>query len=457
MTGEAAGQAWSPYVPTAERPWTLALAAHLHRRAGFGASWKELERSLAEGPARSVDRILRPEGDIEAFHREHDAREGAVGDSGSSEGIRAWWLRRMLETPFPLLETMALFWHDHFGIGVRRVGSSRMMARHVQLLRRHALGPLDELLAAVFEDPGFLVGLGAAANRRARPSDHLARVILQEHTVGAGVFSTRDVSEAARAFSGWFVLRGELREVERERDPETKTLLGKRGPFGSRDVARILAEHDATPRRIVRKLYRRFVSEVDEPSDEMLAPLVEELSKTHAIGAVVERILRSNRFFSPAACRARVKGPVELAVGLARSLEGIVSTTQLGRDLAALGQDLYAPPTVRGWAGGRAWIDGHTIVGRWNLVEALLRGDAPYGDALDPLRVARSYGRESEEEAATFLLDLLLACDRGRDGPMREELPGELRAARSGAPGDPGARLRALAAAITSLPEFQLA
>jgi len=163
-------------------------------------------------------------------------------------------------------------------------------------------------------------------------------------------------------------------------------------------------------------------------------------------------MLRSNLFFSPAAYRRRIKGPVEFALGVVKGLEGAVSTTQLGQDLAALGQNLYHPPTVKGWPGGRHWINRSTLIGRSNLALALLSGSKePYGDKLNPLPVATRYGYSTPESAGRFLLDLLLQGDLEAD--VRETLLESL----SPAAADPSQRLRRFAHTVVTLPEFQLA
>ena len=105
---------WAPYEPDAGRPWNLRLAGHLYRRAGFGATWGQLQQALADGPQRTVDRLLRPEADTDAFNQGFDEYDAAAARSGSADGLRAWWLRRMIHTPHPLLEKMTLFWHHHF-------------------------------------------------------------------------------------------------------------------------------------------------------------------------------------------------------------------------------------------------------------------------------------------------------------------------------------------------------
>ncbi|HID76267.1 MAG TPA: DUF1800 family protein, partial [Planctomycetaceae bacterium] len=311
-----------------------------------------------------------------------------------------------------------------------------------------------QLAATIEENFGIHVDrylvVGAEANRKAMPNDQLARHLLERLTVGPGHFRGEDVREAARALTGWFVLRGRLRFIAREHDPGVKTILGQQGRWGRDDVVRIVLKPPAAARLLVRKLYRWFVSEADEPDDTLLEPLVERLAHSYDVRWVVETILRSNWFFSPMAYRRRGKSPVEFALGIVRGLEGMVGTVELGAQLAALGQDLCRPPTLDGWQGGRWWLNSATMIGRGRLAAALLSDEEPYSGRLDPLAVARSYGHHGREAAVKFLIDLFLQQDL--DG-----LAGPQVAAGGPADADPAAGVRRAAHRIFTLPEFQLA
>jgi len=448
------GWAWAPYQPDAARPWNLRWAGHLLRRAGFGADWARLQQALADGPQRTVDKLLRPEADVAAFNRAYDEHETAAIDpgSGSSEGLCQWWLRRMILSPQPLLEKMTLFWHHHFGTSNFRVADGPLMQRHVQLLRRHALGRYSKLLGEIARDPATLLSLEADANRRAMPSDRLARALLEHFSVGPGEFTEEDVRQAARAFTGWLVLRRQLRYVEREFDPGTKKILGREGPWKGEDVVRIVLERPAAARLVVRKLYRWLIAETEDPPPAWIDPLARPFSKDYDVARLVETMLRSNAMFSPAAYRRRIKSPVEYALGIIVALEGLSPTAPLAHDLAELGQRLGHPPTVHGWPGGRAWINPFTMARRASLASALLAESGPYAGKLDPAAVARKHGASPPQDAARLLVDLLLQGDLD---------PAVLQAALKDAAG-PGAaqaapgRLRALVHHVVTLPEFHL-
>jgi uncharacterized protein (DUF1800 family) len=366
--------------------------------------------------------------------------------------LRAWWLRRMIETPHPLQEKMTLFWHGHFSTNGGALKQPRLMREHVQLLRHHALGSFAPLLQALARDPALLQWLGADANRKAAPNENFVGPLLETFTLGSGQFSDDDVHEAARAFTGWFVLRDRLRYIPREHDEGTKQILGQTGEFTGEDVIRIVLEQPATPRTLVRELYRWLICETQEPSDDLIAPLAESFAADYDISTVLEMILRSNLFFSSHAYRQRIKNPVEFAVGIVHALEGMVSTTALAEDVAGLGQDLCHPPTVQGWPGGRHWIDSVTLTRRHNLASALLQGGDPYGNKLDPWAVAQRHGCADAASAAQFLLELFLQDDLDPD--VHEIL---LRNVQEDASTDKAAALDRLAQAAVTLPEYHLA
>lgn len=426
--------AWAPYEPDEQGPWTPALVGHLWRRAAFGVNWSELRQALHDGPQETVSRMMQGGSGQAAQDADYDAIEASVTNGDS---LRAWWLRRMIESRHPLREKMTLFWRSHFGLSVGPVGDAQLLASHIRLLRRHALGSYRQMLYEVTRDPAVYLGWHAQASRKAAPNVNFARQLLEQLTMGPGSFDEQDLTEAARALTGWFVLRGQLRFFQREHDAGPKTVLGRRGAWQRDDVLAIALEQPATPLRLATKLYRWFVSEEDQPREELLRPLADMLAGEYDVGQVVERILRSNLFFSPVAYRQRVKSPVEFAIGIVHALEGLVSTTHLAGHLARIGQDLHRPPTAYGWPGGRHWLNPAVMIGRTNLAAQLLSTKEPYDGKLNPADVAAENDAPQGPKRREWFVDLLLQGDVSSqlrawldatfpDGPQNDQATREL-------------------------------
>lgn len=447
--------AWARFTPDARHPWTLALAGHLYRRAAFGANWDQLQRALTDGPQRTIDILVKPLADVAAFNRADDQYDIAAAGSDSADNLRAWWLRRMIHTPHPLLEKMTLFWHNYFAVSNVRVKNGALMQQHIALLREQALGSFRSLLKGISQDPAVLLSVDSAANRKAIPNKNFARVLFEEYTLGAGNYTEQDISESARAFTGGFILRGTLQSIPREHDDGRKSILGQQGNFAGDDVVRIVLDHPATPRRIVRKLYEWLLSETEPPEEALVEPLAQSFGQDYDVTKLVEAILRSNLFFSPMAYRQRIKSPVEYALGIVHGLEGMVSTTQLAQDLAGLGQNLYHPATIKGWKGGPHWINTASLAGRHNLAVALLQGSGAYGQALNPRKVAQGHQYSTVPSATQFLLDLFVQNDLPKS--VRDKLLEGLSETQSGVKTDPDSIVRQSVLSIVTLVEYHLA
>jgi hypothetical protein len=455
-------RAWEPYEPGAGDPWDLARVAHLHRRAGFAAPWAILQRDLRDGPERSVERLL--DGEPTTSDGRSAAESDALFDSMAAElapsaaltRLQGIWLYRMIFTAWPLRERMTLFWHNHFATSNTKVNNPALMQRQNDLLRANALGRFPALLTAIGRDPAMLIWLDSTANRKAHPNENYAREVMELFTLGRGHYTERDIQEAARAFTGWFVQGGRFREIAAQHDGGAKTILGRTGPFDGDDVPTILVEQPACTEFVCTKLVRAFVTEIDPVTPELVGPLAEEFRASgHDVRVPLGTILRSALFYDPAIRRRRVKSPVEQAIGTLRSLEIVRPTVQanaLAEACVRMGQSLYAPPSVAGWEGGPAWASSTTMLNRTNLILALLSDDdAGLGRRFDPAALARRHGAGTPEQGARFLIDLLV--QDGLDADVRSRVVAAA-VAKSG--DNLKAALREAAILVGTAPEYQL-
>ena len=372
---------WKPYRPSSSAPWDLKRAVHLHRRVVFGASWDEVQRDLDEGPQRAVTRLFdgtcRIGGVPEQFENLAQTIGSSAVDSGSPEWLKAWWLYRCLFSPRPLEERLTLMWHNHFATSNLKVNSLLLMKQQNDTLRKHSSSSFVELLRAMSHDPALLQWLDAPSNKAGMPNENLARELMELFTLGIGNYSEQDVKEGARALTGWTVRQGKFQAIEANHDKEPKTILNQSGNWNGDDFVRILLEQKSCPRRIAWRLTNEFCGE-NVVSDQALDELAEGLRKRDLdFRWGVETILRSRLFFSDENIQSRVTDPVSFLLIPLRGLEcwrSPPSTLVLAGWLARMGQDLFYPPNVGGWTGGRTSLSSRTVIARANYATAIATG-----------------------------------------------------------------------------------
>jgi hypothetical protein len=256
---------WAPYVPTEDAPWNLRRVVHLHRSAGFAATWGEIQRDLKDGPQASVDRVLTgkaaTDGVPEGFHKTAELLGEAAAPSGDPARLKAWWIYRMLFGPDPLTERLVLLWHNHFATSNLKVENLAFMRRQNELFRKLGRGPFGELLSAVVHDPAMLVWLDAPSNRKGHPNENLARELMELFSMGVGHYTEVDVKEAARALTGWSVDEESFLEIPARHDAGEKTILGHKGPWKGDDLVRMVLVHPATSHRLAWRICELFLGE----------------------------------------------------------------------------------------------------------------------------------------------------------------------------------------------------
>jgi uncharacterized protein (DUF1800 family) len=412
---------WSAYRPRETAPWNLRRVVHLHRCAGFGAPWSVLERDLRDGASVSVERLLhgRSHEGIPPDRFEHisSMASGAAIATNDAGRLKAWWIYRMLCGPDPLGERLTLMWHNHFATSNAKVAELSLMRRQNELFRRQARGRFADLLQAAVRDPALLIWLDAPTNQKEHPNENLARELIELFTLGIGHYSETDVKQAARALTGWTVKNNAFTENAEAHDGGEKLILGQQGNWSGPDLVRILLEHPATPLRLAWRLCDTFLGE-ESVSAADIAALADGLRQRHLdIAWGIETIIRSEAFFAEANLGRRVLSPVEYVVGAVRSLElddPPPSTLALAEEIALMGQDLFYPPNVGGWAGGRRWLDPRALVRRANFAAALIDGRIPGRDQpFDPVAFAARHGRAHDSaDGIGFLAEVVLGARR---------------------------------------------
>ena len=416
LTAGAVAAADHALDPIADQDWDRAAAAHLLERAGFGGTPQDIDRLAALGLRGAVRYLVHFDGapadrmppfehsgifdsGLDPFPPSRPATTKQAEETGTALGIEVrtggnrplqpivnqffywlrasmletdrvaqWWAERMLVTPRPLQEKMALFWHGHFATSEEKVRDYRKMLQQLELFQRQGLGDFGTLLVGVAQDPAMLAFLDAGVNVKGSPNENFAREIMELFTMGVGHYSEHDIREAARAFTGWNFVGTAFQFDPDKHDGGEKVFLGERGHFdGVAIIDRILAQ-PATAEFIAAKLYRYFVRDDLDPA--LAAALGERLrSVDYALTPFLEQLFLSRDFYAEASRGTRIKGPVEFVISTYRKLglTNLPGAPDFNVITAALGQRLMHPPTVAGWSLGRTWITPSLLIERGNF------------------------------------------------------------------------------------------
>jgi uncharacterized protein (DUF1800 family) len=388
--------------PLSRRAWNFKTAAHLVNRAGFGGPPAEIEKIQAMGLEGAVSHFVdfdkipdntpdplwaKPDPKrAETFlamrraaeeERRQKLREVQRTERERMIELRGWWLRRMAEGPRPLQEKMVLFWHGHFATSVDKVREAYLMWRQNELFRRLAVGNWREMLVEVAKDPAMLVWLDQAQSRKEHPNENFAREVMELFALGEGHYTEKDIAEAARALTGWSYERLSQKFVERPftHDRGQKTIFGKTGEFDGEDFLEMVVQQPQAARFITAKIWGFFAGEM--PSEDLTAGLAAVFRKgDNTFKPVLRAMFMSEEFHAPSLIRNQVKSPVQWLVGSVRMLERELPPPAICFSLTRnLGQDLFAPPNVKGWDGGLSWITTNNLLARYNEAAALVKGD----------------------------------------------------------------------------------
>jgi uncharacterized protein (DUF1800 family) len=477
--------AYGGLTPLPESAWDYAKARHLLYRAGFGGTPEEVERLHAMGLHRAVEYLVRyqkiAEPDVpftaraperpEPYERKLSAAEQnkltqrrQAREAEQLQGIRNWWLRRMAESPRPLEEKLTLFWHGHFASEYQTIENSYLMFRQQQMFRAHANGNFGALLRGLMHDPTMLRYLNNDTNVKGHANENLAREIMELFAMGLDQgYTEKDIREAARALTGYTFdyPSGEFRFVAARRDDGPKTIFGKTGNYTGDDLVDLILQQPATPRFIARKLFTFFAYEnPDSQTVDHLAGVLR--ANNYEIAPMLENLFLSQEFYGSRAMGTQIKGPVQLVIGAVREL-GLkeVNYTALSQSTRMMGQDLLQPPNVKGWDGGRTWVNANRIFLRYNAVADLLEGTRRGGErpSVDVVVLLAGKKLQTTTEVVDYLTRCCLAAPPGPAkrqtlidylGPLPppEEWPSHRQ--------EVNARLTALLVALLSSPEYQL-
>ncbi|HUR19979.1 MAG TPA: DUF1800 domain-containing protein, partial [Vicinamibacterales bacterium] len=398
------------------------LLDHLLRRAGFGATPAEVDTYKSKTYEDVVDSLV----NFNPVSADVDAKIGTPGYLGitARDGFlpntvindaRQRWLFRMVHSPAPLQERMALLWHQHFATAYSKVAgtlnaadATRMMGAkpsedaskqrgQIELFREKGLGKFSELLVEIAKDPAMVVWLDGYNNFKAQPQENFGRELMELFTFGVENYVESDVYAAARVFTGWNLVQlnrntptayyaFNYNQAQHDIASKTfsfrifkdgnKTIPARAAASGMQDgvdLINALAHHPETARRLARRFWTWFVSEVEAPPPAWVETMAGVyLSSGTEIRPVVRAVFNSPEFRDARHFYQRYSWPVEFVVRALKE-EGHVgfSANDALTPMLNMGQQLFEPPDVNGWALGSAWFSTGGMLARMNFASAL--------------------------------------------------------------------------------------
>ena len=339
-----------------------------------------------------------------------------VAELAMAKVTRAIYSERQLQ------QIMDDFWFNHFNVFAGK-GEDRyyLTSYERDVIQPRTLGKFKDLVTATAKSPAMLFYLDnflsadpRAAQRQAmeramrqqarygpfgrawppRPpanpqarknerglNENYGRELMELHTLGVdGGYTQKDVTEVARAFTGWTLdkprIYADFKFDDRLHDPDPKIVLGKKihagGMKDGEQVIDLLVHHPSAAKFISTEIARRFVS--DNPPSALVDRMAGTFQSSDGdVRAVMKTMIWSPEFWSREAYRAKIKTPFELVVSAARALGTDVDTPQpLVNWVARIGEPLYQcqPPT--GYSDkAETWVNTGALLNRLNFSLAL--------------------------------------------------------------------------------------
>ena len=389
-----------------------ALAAHLSRRAGFGATPGELDSYCDIEYEQLVEELINK---VDSSHISDHLIFRRHVDLHTMQGHNAaYWAYRMISTDNPFVEKIALFWHGVFATAENKLNNIGSLTNQVDMFRRHGLGKYDDLLIELSRDPAMLIWLDNHTNHKDSINENYGREILELFSMGVGNYTEEDIKECARAFTGWTVKNGEYLSMmavkdsiwpygrilwhheyrDSDHDSGKKKFLGENSNFNGDGVVGVICRQQATANFIARHLYNFFVAdEVPVPQWSSTPPKDPEavdvlanayMEDDHDIRSIM-RVLFNSDFFKNSRFK-RVKSPAELIIGTLRNTGeyqvpegGETGIYTVMEESGYMGQKLLDPPSVEGWHTGEEWITSGSLVDRVNFATSHIGDDSKPG------------------------------------------------------------------------------
>ncbi len=456
ISGHSSGSGSIGVVPWTSGPSSIAddaLTALTLNRISFGATPEMYDRVRQIGLEAFIDEQLHPQNINDAatdqlmrrfptltmtpLQRLQDPQPGqSAQELIAATILRQWHSQRQLN------EVMVDFWSNHFNIYIAK-SLCRVLKTDddLNVVRPNAFSRFGDILKASAHSPAMLIFLDNAESRKEAPNENYGRELMELHTISVnGGYTQQDVTEVARAFTGWTIYGpnsifgefGTYQFVRAFHDAGEKHVLNLDIPAGGGEedglqVLDMLAHHPMTAQFIGTKLARRFVS--DRPDPALVSALAQVFTQTDGdTGSVLKAIFQSEAFKNSAG--QKLKRPLEFMTSALRLTNASITgqAPQLVKHVKTLGQIPFTWEFPNGFPDTAAfWATTSGLLERWNFGTLLTSGriggiqvdvKSLAAEAQSPQDVVdilsqRFLGARLPDEARSILLDFASAGDLG--------------------------------------------
>ena len=397
-------------------------AQHLLRRAGFSATPDTVKQVLGDGLDATLKRwfskpvampvpdeteeLVEEAVEMQAMIRRTDDQKKKNmmrrqlreqnKEAYQEYGIR--WLQFAGEPRLSVQEKYVMFLQDIFVVGRDAVRGTGYLFKHQNLLRRDGFGSYRDLAKAVSRSPAMIRYLNLDKSYKKAPNENFARELFELFTLGEGNYTEQDIKEAARAFTGYRLGATDFRFAPGQHDGGVKTVFGETGRFDGDDVIDIVYRQPAAHEFVPRELVRFYLTEEPLPGAYTRDLGRAWRMRSFNMSYLLKKFFGSQLFYAPECRGNMIKSPVHYYLGLCQDLNLDVAPFPgpvLG-SLRSMGQEFYNPPNVRGWVGGKHWINATTLAARRHLAKRLfdpINEDKLNADDYVELEAARAAGR----------------------------------------------------------------
>ena len=388
--------AWQPLAPDR---WNDQAARHLLRRAGWSASEEEVRRSVSDGLPRTLERLFpqppafmpKP---VMVAHLEAELPEYAQRIRDAQPGDRRILQREQRERAQAVMQSLTIKWLDHaskpenaalqkwilflsdvYVVSFEKVYNPPLIFEHFDIIGHNAMGPAPALTKAISRSPAMVLYLDLNQSQAKAPNENFARELFELFVLGEGNYSETDIKEAAKAFTGYRTrpLLGDFAILPRQHDDGPKTVFGKTGPFTGDDVIDLAYTLPAAGAFLPHEMVKFYLSDTPLPKEYLLSLGARWKEADYSLAWLVRAFFGSELFYAPEFRGNFIKSPVQFYLGMVQDLS--LDITPIPRfvinPMRQMGQILFVPPNVRGWVGGRNWINSSSLAARRSLVNML--------------------------------------------------------------------------------------